>query len=78
MASFAEDAEKLAHRLPPERSCKNNTWKRLRSSDLIDDLATVFKVLLDARPEPPEEVRTNKVPECTAENVFDLIAVYDG
>lgn len=45
-------AEALARNLPFEKTCKDQTWKNLRSSELLEELVVMTTVLADKVPQP--------------------------
>ncbi|KAG8999810.1 hypothetical protein FRB90_011947 [Tulasnella sp. 427] len=50
IAKAAKQAEQLAYQLPLENKCKDNTWKDLRASGLLEELALIISTPLPHRP----------------------------
>lgn len=52
IADLVEQADELARSLPPEKTCKDNTWTTLRSSGLLEELAVMVITLPRVIPRP--------------------------
>ncbi|KAG9046975.1 hypothetical protein FS837_003265 [Tulasnella sp. UAMH 9824] len=50
-----DQAEELARSLPPEKTCKSKTWKKLRASELLEELImmAIFPMKAWDRPDLP-------------------------
>lgn len=52
IADLVKQADELAQSLPPENTCRDNTWTTLRSSGLLEELAVMVTTLPGVLPRP--------------------------